>query len=54
MDSTLDQMDKCQKCDKSVEPGLHYCPYYADINNDDGEEHCNCCEDCMEEYAGDI
>ncbi len=35
-------------------PGLHSCPYASEINGNDVEDYCNCCDDCQHECAMDI
>lgn len=41
------------KCGKES-PGYHWCPYQEEILDNDSEDHCNCCNDCMHECAMDI
>lgn len=44
-------MDKCQTCGKEVDGHLHACPFAQEINDNDDDNYCNCCEDCSEECA---
>lgn len=49
----LDQDDKCQSCQNEEALELHTCPYAEEINND-SENLCNCCSNCINQCYQDI
>lgn len=45
----------CQGCHKNpATDDLHSCPYAEEINDDDSDDHCSCCDECAHECAMDI
>lgn len=44
---------KCNSCGNAPAKKLHPCPFKVEVNDDD-ETLCDCCDDCMDECAGDI
>ena len=54
----LDVVQEERKCGKgncnNPSPGFHSCPYASEINGNDDEDYCDCCDDCAHECAMDI
>lgn len=39
----------CIDCESETE--YHYCPYAYEIDGDDSDDYCKCCDTCMEQCA---
>lgn len=49
--------EMCDKCNRDEAAPKHPCPYDVEMSyNKDEDEiyHCNCCDDCYSNCAGDI
>lgn len=44
----------CDRCQKNPSSGLHRCPYASEINDNNDDEYCNCCDDCTHQCCMDI
>ena len=46
-------LDKpCVECESETE--WHHCPYALEIDGDDSDDYCKCCDTCMGQCAADI
>lgn len=48
-----ERIGRCGRC-SNPSPGLHECPYAAEIGGDKNPEYCNCCSNCETECCSDI
>ena len=45
---------RCEGCECSDELEYHSCPYQREINENESEDYCNCCNECTNQCAEDI
>ena len=46
--------DKCSRCQKNPSSEPHACPFQEEINGNDDDSYCDCCDDCRHECLMDI
>jgi hypothetical protein len=52
MENEENKLCKCGKNPPS--PDLHSCPFAVEIADNDDEDYCDCCDDCIYECAMDV
>ena len=51
----MDKVHLCMKCHNNpATKEYHMCPYAYDVGNNDDQQFCDCCDECVIQCARDV